>query len=415
VAVDFEGEVYSLSRWLGVKKKELKQKLGDHEELPSADQAREFLQSRMRQGTEQLLAEKRAMFKERKKPVVQELRQLVNIQRQEREELLERQRERWVTETKARAGRFAKGMTGIWDMMSGKNAEIREINEQEAAAAHNRDRAEMEAMVRRHLDESRDLHKTLNFYKTQHREEEWQLKKQIAGHINAATAPEKPKDSQQDIKEHLARLESKIAALSGDIASLQASLDSALLSDDMKAKIRALILRAQETIMAEQVQKKREEIKQQEKADTARLMQMQQELYRALQQHEQLKQQQEEQKRQIAANTAFYARVQHMSYDLNGLPLYPLKVTAPLGEPFNEVRYKETLKRESNTSLVKTVKTAPPKKQHVTTTGLKQSTLTVSEVLKRGKIPPRNAGRKTRAPTFNTKTTVKFSKVVLQP
>ena len=415
MAVDFEGEVYSLSRWLGVKKKELKQKLGDHEELPSADQAREFLQSRMRQGTEQLLAEKRAMFKERKKPVVQELRQLVNIQRQEREELLERQRERWVTETKARAGRFAKGMTGIWDMMSGKNAEIREINEQEAAAAHNRDRAEMEAMVRRHLDESRDLHKTLNFYKTQHREEEWQLKKQIAGHINAATAPEKPKDSQQDIKEHLARLESKIAALSGDIASLQASLDSALLSDDMKAKIRALILRAQETIMAEQVQKKREEIKQQEKADTARLMQMQQELYRALQQHEQLKQQQEEQKRQIAANTAFYARVQHMSYDLNGLPLYPLKVTAPLGEPFNEVRYKETLKRESNTSLVKTVKTAPPKKQHVTTTGLKQSTLTVSEVLKRGKIPPRNAGRKTRAPTFNTKTTVKFSKVVLQP
>ena len=107
------------------------------------------------------------------------------------------------------------------------------------------------------------------------------------------------------------------------------------------------------------------------------------------QQHEQLRQQQEEQKRQIAANTAFYARVQHMSYDLNGLPLYPLKVTAPPGEMFNEVRYKETLKRESNTNLVKTVKTAPPKKQHVTTTGLKQSTLTVSEVLNRAGKPPR--------------------------
>src|SRR5690606_28013331 len=197
------------------------------------------------------------------------------------------------------------------------------------------------------------------------REEEWQLKKQIAGHINAATVPEKPKkDSQQAVKEKLAKLESRIAVLSGDIASLQASLDSTLLSDDMKAKIRALILRAQETIMAEKVQKKRAEIKQQEKADTARLMQMQQELYRALQQHEQLRRQQEEQKRQIAANTAFYARVQHMSYDLNGLPLYPLKVVAPPGEPFNEVRYKESLKRESNTSLVKAVKTAPPKKQH---------------------------------------------------
>ncbi len=389
VAVDFEGEVYSLSRWLGVRKKELKQKLGDYAELPSADQAREFLQSRMRQGTEQLLAEKRAMFKERKKPVVQELRQLVKIQRKEREELLERQRQRWVEETKTRAGRFAKGVSGVWDAVTGKNEEIREINEQETATAHSRDRAEMEAMVRRHLEESRELHKTLNFYKTQHREEEWQLKKQIAGHINAATAPEQPKDSQQAVKEKLAALESKIAALSGDIASLQASLDSALLSDDMKAKIRALILRAQETIMAEKVQKKRAEIKQQEKADAAKLIQMQQELYRALQQHETLKQQQEEQKRQIAANTAFYARVQHMSYDLNGLPLYPLKVAAPPGEVFNELRYKETLKRESNTSLVKTVKTAPPKKQHVTTTGLKQSTLTVTEVLSRAGKPPR--------------------------
>ena len=389
VAVDFEGEVYSLSRWLGVKKKELKQKLGAYEELPTADQARDFLRSRMQQNTMQLLAEKRAMFKQRKKPVVQELRQLVKIQRKEREELLERQRQRWVEETKARAGRFAKGMTGIWDMMSGKNAEIRQQNEQEAAAAHRRDRAEMEAMVRRHLQESRDLHKTLNFYKEQHREEEWQLKKQIAGHINAATAPEKPKDSQQAIKEQLEKLESKIASLSGDIASLQASLDSALLSDDMKAKIRALILKAQETIMAEKVQKKREEIKRLEKADTARLMQMQHELYRSIQSYERLQQQQEEQKRQIAANTAFYARVQHMSYDLNGLPLYPLKVTAPPGKPFNEVRYKETLKRESSTSLVKTVKTAPPKKQIVTTTGLKQSTLTISEVLSRAGKPPR--------------------------
>src|SRR5690606_34083607 len=124
----------------------------------------------------------------------------------------------WVAETKARAGRFAKGMSGSWDAVTGKNAEIRQHNEQEAAAAHSRDRAEKEAMVKAHLDESRELHKTLNFYKDQHREEEWQFKKQIAGHINAATVPEKPKDSQQAVKEKLAVLEGRIAALSGDIA-----------------------------------------------------------------------------------------------------------------------------------------------------------------------------------------------------
>lgn len=104
-----------------------------------------------------------------------------------------------------------------------------------------------------------------------------------------------------------------------------------------------------------------------------------------------------------------------MSYDLNGLPLYPLKVAAPPGEMFNEARYKKTLKRESNTSLARTVKTAPPKKKHVTTTGLKQSTLTVSEVLKRGKIPPLNGSKTTRTPAFNVKAKVKLSKIKAQP
>src|SRR5690606_5343847 len=91
-----------------------------------------------------------------------------------------------------------------------------------------------------------------------------------------------------------------------------------------------------------------------------------------------------------------------MSYDLNGLPLYPLKVAAPPGEVFNEVRYKESLKRESNTGLVRTVKTKPPRKQHVTTTRLKQSTLTVSEVLSRAGKPPRKRSGQ-RKPVPNVK------------
>ena len=97
------------------------------------------------------------------------------------------------------------------------------------------------------------------------------------------------------------------------------------------------------------------------------------------------------------------------------MPLYPLKVAAPPGEVFNEVRYKESLKRESNTGLVKAVKTNPPRKQIVTTTGLKQSTLTVSEVLKRAGHPPKNRGTKTRAPVFNAKAKVSLIKRKTQP
>ncbi len=40
VAVDYRGEIYSLSKWMGVKTKILKQRLGDPKHLPSVDEAK---------------------------------------------------------------------------------------------------------------------------------------------------------------------------------------------------------------------------------------------------------------------------------------------------------------------------------------------------------------------------------------
>lgn len=40
VAVDYKGEVYSLSRWMDVKTKELKQRLNQPEHLPSVQEAK---------------------------------------------------------------------------------------------------------------------------------------------------------------------------------------------------------------------------------------------------------------------------------------------------------------------------------------------------------------------------------------
>ncbi|MCK5518498.1 MAG: AAA family ATPase, partial [Alphaproteobacteria bacterium] len=47
VAVDYKGEVYSLSRWTGVKTKELQQKLGDPEKLPSISEAKQAIYKRL--------------------------------------------------------------------------------------------------------------------------------------------------------------------------------------------------------------------------------------------------------------------------------------------------------------------------------------------------------------------------------
>jgi hypothetical protein len=75
-----------------------------------------------------------------------------------------------------------------------------------------------------------------------------------------------------------------------------------------------------------------------------------------------------------------------MGYTLNGLPLHPIIITAPPEPPFDEIRYRQNLKRQSHAQLVRTVTTAPPK-QPISTTGLRQNVLEVKEVLGRGTTP----------------------------
>jgi hypothetical protein len=401
VAVDYSGEVYSLSRWLKVKTKELKAKLGDHKLLPSADQAKEFAESRMTGAMRQYLTEKRARAKEQRAPLVQELRELVEYQRKQRRDLIKQQRKRWIAETKIRVARFSGGMGGVWDLVTGKDTEIRERNKQETKQAQKRDRAEMHEMVQKHLIESRKLHKTLKFYKQQQREEEWRLKRQMAAYLNTASEPEHAIEVQTAITEQLAKLESRIAAMSGDIAAMQDALDDAMISDDMKAKIRSLIERAKETFLLKRI--KREQIQHKKKQTEEHLIETQQRLFHAIQQHETLKQQQAEQQRITAINTAFHARVMSMQYSLNGVPMHKVVIADP---PLDVKSYRKTLRYQSSASLVNTIKTKPPKAQVINAADLRKSTATVSEILKRAKnksTPPPKATRQKKPHSFNNK------------
>jgi len=293
VAVDYLGEVYSLSRWLGVKSKDLKAKLGDHTALPSADQAQDFAKSRMDTEMRQYLRERQARAKEQRAPLVQELRELVDYQREERQSLLNKHNKRWVQESKQRGSRFSRGAGGIWDIVTGKDSQTRTLNEQEVTQAQKRDQSEMHKMVCRHLSESRELHKSLKFYKAQQRQEEWHLKKHIAHYINTATKPHKASRSHNNIEERRIALETRIAMLSGDIASLQGSLGNALLSDDVKTRIRNLIEQTKEIFMFKHIEK--QNIQRAQIETEKQLLEKQQKLFHTMQQHEYLKQQQEQQ------------------------------------------------------------------------------------------------------------------------
>lgn len=69
VAVDWRGETYSLSRWLDLKAKDLKQRLGDKTLLPSIDETKAMIDKKLVQRMTQFLEEDAKNFDDRMAPL----------------------------------------------------------------------------------------------------------------------------------------------------------------------------------------------------------------------------------------------------------------------------------------------------------------------------------------------------------
>lgn len=149
VAVDASGEVYSLSRWCGVKTKELRARLGDPLELPNVEDAVALFGARIAQ-RDQSTAEPNEDFQER-------LANLVAEQRQERDDLLKLQEQRRISETRKRTSRLPKGMRLVWARISGAHDRLVKELEQETAACEARDREERQDLIDKHLSARRAL------------------------------------------------------------------------------------------------------------------------------------------------------------------------------------------------------------------------------------------------------------------
>lgn len=145
VAVDHDGKVWSLSRWCGVKPKQLKERLGDPQTLPSIDEAKALLaRSHVPEAPKRI----------KDSDVYQTaLANLVGQQRQERDALHAMHQERQAEETLARNARAPRGMSLIWARLSGAYWRLVEDFAQEKATCDARDRAERQALIDKHLND----------------------------------------------------------------------------------------------------------------------------------------------------------------------------------------------------------------------------------------------------------------------
>jgi len=153
VAVDYKGEVYSLSRWIGVKTRELKRRMCDLDILPSLQEAKTNISQSMTDVLKTYIAEvhtRRHKVYELLKRAIQTIKKQHQNQRSK---LLQKQKDRWKQEEQIRINRLSHGLKGLWHRITGKYQKIRAQNEVETKQYIIRDRDEKQQMINQHLKE----------------------------------------------------------------------------------------------------------------------------------------------------------------------------------------------------------------------------------------------------------------------
>lgn len=149
VAVDWRGEVYSLSKWLDVKTKALKERLGDPAQLPTVTDTIAKTDKRLMERMRSFTAEIRQTSRARLEPLMEQKSRMKMRHRDERQNLADTQKQRWQQESADRQARLNKGIRGLWDRLTGQHSRTKNQNEREAWQALLRDRQQRESLVKR--------------------------------------------------------------------------------------------------------------------------------------------------------------------------------------------------------------------------------------------------------------------------
>ena len=164
VAVDWRGEVFSLTRALKEKKKALQDKLGDASELPSLDEAKQVIDQKLASQVQQLTGAIQSRYQDWLAPMLAKRSRMKDQHQTAREDLRQSQEARAKKEAAKRQARYSKGLRGLWDRLRGKHSKIRKQNEAEAKTAMLRDRVEKEALIARQLKQRQHLQRVITKY-----------------------------------------------------------------------------------------------------------------------------------------------------------------------------------------------------------------------------------------------------------
>lgn len=179
VAVDWRGEVFSLSKWAGVKTKELKTRLGEPKELANVEQVQARLDQTLKSRVDGFLLQIHQRYQSRFKPL-QSRKQDMNARHdREREALSGEQKQQETQIIQMQKLRFRTGMRGLWDRVTGKHKHTAKQNETERYQAFKIQQEEKDALIYRQLEQRRLLQERFDALKAQQRTERENIKQAI--------------------------------------------------------------------------------------------------------------------------------------------------------------------------------------------------------------------------------------------
>ncbi|MFM9942973.1 MAG: relaxase/mobilization nuclease domain-containing protein [Hyphomicrobiaceae bacterium] len=188
VAISPEGEVFSLARAVGKTTKDVAKRLGDPAKLPGVADARAQLASDLTQTFQRHRMEADQQKRQQLAPLDLRRKEMAQSHRGERVRLEGGQQKRWLAESQDRSARFAGGVRGLWNRLTGQHAEIQKRNEREAYLALARDRAQRQALIETQMTERQALQTQIKAIRDRHagllrdlRSDHQQVKRTLSG------------------------------------------------------------------------------------------------------------------------------------------------------------------------------------------------------------------------------------------
>jgi len=152
IVLDHSAEIYSLPRYLGLRATEVRDRLGGALKLKGVAHTQRVIGERMTPSIRRYIEETQTRFGKHAAILEHDRTEMTQNHRVARAQLDQQQRTECDAEKRQHAARMPTGLRALWDRLTGKYYELRNLNEREAKSTRERHVLERQLLIMQQLD-----------------------------------------------------------------------------------------------------------------------------------------------------------------------------------------------------------------------------------------------------------------------